>query len=323
MRGEKKKIKESGHSGEKKSGRKWSDHILRKIILFTILGYLCFFVFLFLADKFHGILDKIVAFFLGQDNHFSGEIWLSVVFTSIAAIPGISCGALALLQTQKLHKLEERYHRPSLALQKAEMKVTWIRDRQCKRITADYRRDKFVKSALGKDPGRTGANLMSFNLDIEIKNDVGVTDIVLEQIEFIFRNETYTVGFSDMADEWKQYRGCEPEYSKDKYLFHIRWELFPYIITGSKDSANAKEKDTETRFWESVEQFTNFENRLDSDYFSLLTKVIVKVYYEYAPKEYEIASGTISWTADDGEGRHGAEAGRVTHSGIFTYRDTV
>lgn len=305
------------------SKKKQSGHILRKILLITILCYFCFFIFLFLTDRFHGILDKIVTLVLHQDNHFGGEIWLSIVFSSITSIPGIISGVLALLQTKRLHELEGRYHRPSLGLQKAEIKVTWIRDKQYSRISADYHRDKLVERVLGGDPEQTRANLMTFNLDIEIKNDIGVINMVPERIEFIFRQETYTVNFYDMPDEWKQYRVCAPEYSKDRYLFCIRWELFPYSIKGSRDTTNTEEKDTETRFWESIEQFTNYENRLDNDYYSLLTKVIVNVYYEYAPVKYETAVGTISWTADDGAGRHGAEACRITHSGIFTYRDTV
>lgn len=300
-----------------------SVHILRNSIIITLFCYTFFFIFLFYADGFYGRLNTIVTGILGKDNHFSGETWFSIVASSITSIPGIFCGVLALLQTARLHQLESRYHRPALGLQKAEMKVTWIQDGRHDRITADYHRDKFVKRALGKDPEQSRANLMTFNLDIEIKNDVGVTDIVLERIDFIFRQETYTVNFCDMPDEWKQYRMCEPDYSKDRYLFHIRWELFPYSIEGSRDNGNTEEKDIETRFWESIEQFTNYENRLDMDYDSLLTKITVNVYYEYAPVKYETAVGTISWTADDGAGRHGAEASRVTHSGIFTYRDTV
>lgn len=303
--------------------KKQSEHILHKGIGITVLCYILFFVFLYCADRFYDILDKIVMLFLGRDNHFSGETWLSIVFSSVTAIPGISCGVLALLQTQRIHKLEARYHRPSLGLQKAEMKVTWIRDGQYTGLTADYHRDKFVKAALGKDPEQTKANLMTFNLDIEIKNDVGVTDIVPEQIEFVFRHETYTVNFYDISDEWKQYRICESDYDRDRYLFRIRWELFPYSLKGSKKDRNMEEKDTETRFWQCIELFTNFDNRLDEDYRNLYTKVTVKVYYEYAPEGYEVAIGSISWTADDGAGRHGAEARRLTHSGIFTYRDTV
>lgn len=300
-----------------------SAHILRSSVIISLFCYIGFFIFLFCADGFYGTLNTIVTGILGKDNHFSGETWFSIVASSITSLPGIFCGVLALLQTARLHQLESRYHRPSMGLQGAEMKVTWIRDRQYKGITTDYRRDKFVRRALGKDPEQTRSNLMTFNLDLEIKNDVGVTDIVLDRIEFVFRHEAYTVSFCDLPDEWKQYRRCEPDYSKGRYLFHIRWELFPYSIEGSRDNVNTEEKDTETRFWESIEQFTNYENRLDKDYYSLLTKVIVNVYYEYAPVKYETAVGTISWTADDGAGRHGAEARRITHSGIFTYRDTV
>lgn len=300
-----------------------SAHILRSSIIITLFCYTIFFIFLFFADAFYGKLNTIVIGILRRDNHFSGETWFSIVASSITSIPGIFCGVLALLQTARLHQLESRYHRPSLGLQIAEMKVTWIRDRQYNGITTDYHRDKFVRSALGKDSGQTRANLMTFNLDIEIKNDVGVTDIVLDRIEFVFQHETYTVNFCDMPDEWKQYRRCEPDYSNGRYLFHIRWELFPYSIEGNRDNVNTEEKNTETRFWESIEQFTNYENRLDKDYHSLLTKVIVNVYYEYAPVKFETAVGMISWTADEGAGRHGAEACRITHSGIFTYRDTV
>ena len=289
-----------------------SAHILRSSAIISLFCYISFFIFLFCADGFYGTLNTIVTGILGKDNHFSGDTWFSIVASSITSLPGIFCGVLALLQTARLHQLESRYHRPSMGLQEAEMKVTWIRDRQYNGITTDYRRDKFVRRALGKDPEQTRSNLMTFNLDLEIKND-----------EFVFRHEAYTVSFCDLPDEWKQYRRCEPDYSKGRYLFHIRWELFPYSIEGSRDNVNTEEKDTETRFWESIEQFTNYENRLDKDYYSLLTKVIVNVYYEYAPVKYETAVGTISWTADDGAGRHGAEARRITHSGIFTYRDTV
>lgn len=299
------------------------DHILRTGVIITLLCYIFFFAFLFFADGFYDILNKGVTFILRRDNHFSGETWFSAVASSVTAIPGIYCGVLALLQTKRLHDLEARYHRPALGFQGAGMKVAWIRDMQYSEMTADYHRDRFVECIKRKDPWGTKANLMTFSLDIEIKNDIGVTDIIPEQIEFIFRNETYTVNFYEIVDEWKQYRTCRPDYNRDRYLFHISWELFPYCLKGSRDQINTEEKDTETRFWESIELFTNFENRCDRDYFSLLTKIFVKVYYEYAPAEYNMAVGTISWTADDGAGRYKAVAERRTHSGIFTYRDTV
>ena len=257
---------------------------------------------------------------LGKDNHFSGEIWFSVMSSGIAAVPGIVCGVLALVQTQKLHEMEARYHRPSFGLQGAEMEVVWIWDKQYCWTEELFQRNRYVEWVKEKGHGHMYPNLLALKLDIEIKNDVTVENIVIEEIRFQFVDRTYILNFDEMPDRWKQYRRCRLIYQQGKYLVRLIWELYPYTLT-EENKGNVIEKDIESRFWKDIELFTNYENRLDMDYQEVLMRVTARVYYEYAPKKYEIVIGRIAWDVNDGKGRNKAKAKRSTCSGVFTYRD--
>lgn len=286
----------------------------------VVASCIIFLAILLAIDKFHDKLATLTGCILREDNFFSGETWFSVIASSIVAIPGIFCGVFALWQTQKLHELESRYHRPSLGLYEAKLKVIWTHSRHYTRISKDCHRDKYEKWALDKKFVPETANLMNLSMDIDIKNGIEVTDMRLEQIEFIFQSERYQMTFESMDPEWEEYRISEPIYRDGRYMFRINWEVAPYIL---KDADGVSGKDIDKRFWDCIEQFTNFENRLDMNFLKLRTRMTIKVYYEYAPAEYERVIGSIFWRANDGEGRSNAEASRCTKSGIFTYCNEV
>ena len=295
-----------------RKGAGYSRHVFLKSLFITLICYLIFFAFLFCGDKFYDIMDNIVEHLLGRGNHFSGEAWYTTVAASVAALPGILCGVLALLQTQKLHKLEARYHRPAFVLRHAWMRVIWIHSCLYSSKGRNYRRAKYEKWAKGTEENPSMANLLTFEIELEVKNDITVLNMIPEQVIFQFPEENFTINFLELPEKWTPYRSVIPKWDREKYLLCISWELFPYEIEG-------KTRDEESKFWESMERFTNYGSWCNVNYKSLLTELTVRVYYEYAPVGYERVTGRLFWKVDEKCVRQGAEVVRSTNSGIFTY----
>lgn len=93
-------------------------------------------LFLLSIDRYHECYrDFIINNWLEGDNYYDGELWFSAAATFIgaviSAVPGLMCGIFALVQTQRLHRLEARYHRPAMEIEKigfSFVKISNIRD---------------------------------------------------------------------------------------------------------------------------------------------------------------------------------------------------
>ena len=95
------------------------DFILKKVKLCQLtiaFDHLCLFSSLFLLNIDRSqecYRDFIKNNWLEGDNYYDGELWFAAatfVGAVISVAPGLMCGIFALVQTQRLHRLEARYY---------------------------------------------------------------------------------------------------------------------------------------------------------------------------------------------------------------------
>lgn len=134
-------------------------------------------------------LWNIVRYFLKVDDN----TWLSVAATLfgavISAIPGVICGVLALLQTQRLHKLEMRSHRPVLEVAESTLKFAEI-DRTF--VNGNLPFEILLRTVGREQSGLYEAEkqLAAWWIDLEVifisKNEISVQDMKIESVTITF-----------------------------------------------------------------------------------------------------------------------------------------
>lgn len=289
--------------------------VFKACIIMFVVTIVCVVIALLILvqmDRLHDSMKGILEFFsLGEDIHFSGDTWFSIAASGIVSIPGILCGVIALAQADWLYYLENRYNKPMLGFHSAKMKAVWMDHPKygLDKGNKDYKDIRFEDWMVTENC----QNRIAFEMEIEIKNEIELSNIEIEQINFIFMDGEYIFKLKDILEKYKFHRRVERKYEEQQYKCLIYWELYPYEYI-------SREK-TEDEFWKRIDYFTNYERYLVDDYKELTTIIRAKVYYQYSASEYENIEGRLTWKADNGGGRYGSEAERVTYSGVFLYPD--
>lgn len=284
------------------------------IIMFvaTIVGVVIALIILVQMDRFYDSMKAILEFFsLGEDIHFSGDTWFSIAASGIVSIPGILCGVVALAQADWLYYLENRYNKPMIGFHSAKMKVVWMNHQKygLDKRHRDYNDIRIEDWIIDEKRQKR----IALEMEIEIKNEIELSDIEIEQISFIFLDEEYIFKLKDIPKEYKYCRRFERKYEEQQYKCLVYWELYPYEYISQKK--------TEDEFWECMDYFTNYERYLVDDYKELTTIIRAKVYYQYSSSEYENIEGRLTWKEGNGGGRYGSGAEKETCSGVFLYPD--
>ena len=139
----------------KKRKGKGSLIIIIETLVCTVVFMAIILLTLLLLDKEYSKVHSIMTCFKGGIHpHFSGDTWFSIAASGMAAIPGVFCGILALLQTERINKMEARYHRPVLGFQNASMKIMRLHDEryQKKSKVKDYEEVFFCEWLVKKKP---------------------------------------------------------------------------------------------------------------------------------------------------------------------------
>lgn len=278
-------------------------------MLITTLVLVAVFFLMYQIDVNHSFIDQKVEKLFKKPNYFKGEIWFSVIATCLAAVPGVLCGVLAIIQTNRIHKLEERYHRPILSLLRADMNVEWIQLKNYQSKSSDMVLDRYIKEI--KDNSKL-ANYLELQLNFEIKNEIEVKEITTEKVIFYINGVTYPFQIIDSDICRDRFRYFSRQIVNGERRYFIKCVLYPYKLG---KHFHGSEED----FWNGIENFTNYENRQDDEFIKIKTELIAKVQYEYAPKKGETIMGRIYWNASSGGGRVGTLAKRGTVDGYFTY----
>ena len=300
----------SKHKKKGKNKRVWQT---LGFILLIFSSIILLFVMLIIIDVFHAEIDGLIFRFFGVNNHFGGEVWFAVIATCFAAIPGMICGFIALVQTKRIHELEDRYHRPSLRLREAMMEVYWIRKSMYENcVLGDARKRHFADRMLEDEKFK--GSFLRLTLEMESKNDVEVETMEIKEITFDMANVKYRLVPGTLKEDIFLKRNCDfsRKFEDEKYLYCIDCVMYPYEFHADKGIG-------EEKFWNAIEKFTNYQGNLDDEYETIEMVIETDVYYEYAVNGCEKVIGKILWNCHQGTGRCGVRAESRSNNGFFAY----
>lgn len=264
-----------------------------------ILGSL----FLLNMDKYHDCYQRfVIKNFIGQENYYGGEVWFSATATLIggliSAVPGLMCGILALLQTQKLHKLEARYHRPSLRVKNARFYCAYL----------ENFREENGGSWTGLESwqyaGALEAQKQSFPWWLHFSADLSLTnEIDVQHVEIV----SVTVSFPD-AESPKEYvltlsktcfgppliRSCKRTVKNDQTVYVLSYCLNPFILAPSAAGKNLNDD-----LNESLDQFAYYHSRQNPGFSQMSVAVAMNLKYDYLDQETEKCLLRITFDAMD------------------------
>lgn len=289
-------------------------------LLLTTAAILVTLIILFGAmmfvDAFHQYLSGFARNHLGFDHYFSGESWFSVLAAFVAATPGVLCGILALIQTRHIHKLEARYHRPSLSLHNACLEIFWVD--KINSIQSHMSQD-FYERLIERKKLDT-SNLFRIKLEFEAKNEIEIKAMRLKEIVFFVNGKKYNTTANIVLDE-KNYKDADRKFERNfksgKVVYCLENEYLPKI---SKVSAG-----DEKTFWKDIAQFMAYKKTPNVHCRHVQTILKVEIDYEYLEAQTEQVQVRIYWDGErnlsteygKNENYHGAKL--ETSNGYFTY----
>ena len=260
---------------------------VRAFLFALAVVFFFFFSFLILieADKHYAWFRGVLVRFLKADNHFDGSLWFSTVATFIggliSAVPGLMCGLLAYIQTERLHELEDRYHRPGLELDEAKVSIIVLRDKKGDLVKSPqyilgelsdmpYRYRRTVEEVIERqDPF-----YIVIKADFHVKNEVTVKCISVRQVDFLIGEEALEwvlAGKKGKTAEghrkiWEFNKRIEQGQTK----YTLEWILYP-----------SKKKAT-PGFWYAMRDFVMYTDIRNPRFRDLEINVHMDVEYEYS-----------------------------------------
>lgn len=290
--------------------------------VFCVLGSFCGgFLVLMYVDKHYEYLRSTLIDWLRKDNHFDGSLWFSAVATFIgaliSAVPGLLCGLLAYIQTERLHEVEDRYHRPWLELDEAEVSVIMLRNKKgelqksCREILdglpwTAYRYHRTVEAAID----RQSWLYIVLKIDFHVKNEVTVKRVSVREVDFLLEKEKMewilTGKKENTAESRREIWELNKQIKDGETRYTLEWILCPF-----------EEKATE-KFWYNMRDFVLHEGICNSICQHLELNAHLNVEYEY-----DAGSGTecmlcVEFAADKMQQAPVVQTGR-SGNGYFTY----
>lgn len=245
-------------------------------------------LFLLNMDRYHECYrDFIINNWLEGDNYYDGELWFAAAATFVGAVisaaPGLMCGIFALVQTQRLHRLEARYHRPAMEIEKigfSFVKISNIRDER-----GVLRMDEFD---MRQRSGVREANEQSSNwwIDLEIvlfsNNGIPIKNMEIESVVFAFpdtkSDEVHEFKLAAFDGNAARIRRFARDIKDGRAVYTVSWSLYPF--------KKFKPEDKKTDFEQCINEFA-FYNRegWNPRYLHLDFSVNMNVDYEYKDKQ--------------------------------------
>ncbi len=223
-----------------------------------------------------------------RENYFSGDTWFSVVATCIAACPGIFCGVLALIQTQRLYKLE---HKPLRGIMGAKIEFAKPRSDKYEDKKSDYDLARYMRRIKERPLGE----YFNLKIDIELSNGIEVHNIIIKEIRMRLAGQDYKFKLKAGGDDNHIFRGFSQRFYNGNYRCSLWCSMHPYAT---------KEK-LEEKFWQEIPKFTYFEEFNDIDYSRLRVDLVANISYDFASYKKERLTIRTYWDAADnrvGEG---------------------
>lgn len=237
------------------------------------------------VDKHYACFRAMLVHFLEADNHFDGGLWFSAAATFagalISAVPGLMCGLLAYIQTERLHELEDRYHRPGLELDEAKVSIIVLRNGKGDMLKRweeirdglpwnEYRYRRCAEEAIDKQHPLYIVLRMCFH----VKNEVTVKHISVTQVDFLIGEETLKWVLTGRKSEKTRYKiwEFEKQIEQGETKYTLEGILCPLKENGTAD------------FWYAMRGFALHEDIRDSERRDLELNVHMNVEYEYSAR---------------------------------------
>ncbi|HCI55591.1 MAG TPA: hypothetical protein PLN48_14280 [Lachnospiraceae bacterium] len=265
--------------------------------LFKILPYFLIVIVLVLSPVFFavvvmspGFLKDIFAVSGGNNGGNALNLY-QTVSAYLMTIPSLLLAAIAIMQTHHIHKLESRYHRPSLYLKKADITVLWIQNEvlwpeyRCKQ---EWR--QFLELIKDKDD-----NYLEFHLVIGVDNGVEISEMSLERIEFRFgykNNFIFTRNKRDAADGNYGISKFYHYFNDGKTFCILNCDLSQFLLKNPNKGQNLT-------FWNYIEKLSDFKRQKDFDYRQMTVLMDLKLRHDNMNIEDGNVYAKLRWSAEN------------------------
>ncbi len=290
----------------------------KQIVRWTIISVLFFFlailagiIVLAYVDRNHAVFREKFVEFVGVTNHYSGSDWfaacVSIVGSVISSVPGLACGVFAWVQTQRLHELEDRYHRPMLAVHHVEAR--FLRLGEVDAYSGDiYNVTGFSingaqRTIIREAKERYHKWYLDFKVKFGIKNEIELNDLWVKNITLCFNDKKYDLyskektnlfglGHSKLKESIvaskKKVCQLEHKYESGQKLYNLVWNLQPEICQMDNND-----------FAMAIHNFINYESVRVMDFYHMKIVVELTSEFEYGKKQEQPLFLIIKLNADD------------------------
>lgn len=263
-------------------------HIILQACLIFLVFVLLLGIMLCFVDWKHEAFNGFFLNVFKKENYFSGDTWFSVIATCVAACPGIFCGVLALIQTQRLYKLE---HKPLRGVMEAKIEFAKPRSDGFKDKKPDYGLARYIRQIKARPLGE----YLNLKIDIETSNGIEVQNIIIKEVRMRLAGQEYKFKLCPSGDDNYKIRGFAQKFCDGNYRCSLWCAMHPYRIKGR----------LEEKFWQEIPKFAYFQEYNDVDYARLRVDVVANISYDFASYKKEKLTIRTYWDAADntiGEG---------------------
>lgn len=280
---------------ERERGRKKKSH--KKILLYTAIAVLSIAtpvlgsLFLLNMDRYHDCFQRfVIRNFIGQKNYYGGEAWFSATATLIggliSAVPGLMCGILALLQTQRLHKLEARYHRPSLKVKNARFYCAYLEHFQ-EEVGGSWNGLEIWQYAGTQEAlNQPFPWWLHLTVDLSLVNEMSVQHIDIESVTVSFPKavppKEYIITLSKSFFDSVAIRSLKRTIENEQAVYVLSYCLNPFIL---KPSAVGKERNDDLD--ECLHQFAFWHDGHNPGFPQMELTVAMNLKYDYLDEKTE------------------------------------
>lgn len=295
---------------------------LKRFIIFAFLGIIfCLFIVFVLAagivmlifmDKEHAGFTSVIKSYLGTDNYFSGELWFSAAVTFMGAVisaaPGLLCGVVALVQTKRLHDLEDRYHAPMMELEDARLDF-YNMDSMDNYRQIDRRVYKSMQQV--KESGHNW--LTDLHIVFNVKNDIVLKSLRVDKIVFSLNGQDYQAAFKNGKGQWDKLYSDFWSFERHRQAAHT-----VYVFDCSLNIFQSNTQDMADKLQKELEEFILYSGRKNLDYQYMGLCICIIIQYEYNGKKGK--SNILRMTFNAQENQSGQCLVKCqTENGWFSY----
>lgn len=273
----------------KRSKRIW--RILFAVLVITLFGGSI--LFMFLGDRCYFYFENWINTILKTEHHYSGEVWYSAAVSMVGAFPGTVCGILAFMQAERLHELEDRYHRPALVLHKAQLsgrKVSVLHKKKEEYLNIEQYIECLVEKGYRWDA--------ELSIEFEVENGVTIEEIELIGVDFIFQeNKKYSISLNEYKKNRKGKKDkkeklfgfpelvqCSRKFQDGNIIHTLSRRLYPIDITESQG------------FWKNMTMALGWEMDRSAASETWEMNIMFRMSYEYGDVSYITLK--TSWNKD-------------------------